>query len=213
MSREKLIKKAYEIQESRRALRQKERNLSTRSKFLRNQPLVADGGNLRANLDKILPKHLSPKNIGEYNEVMWPFWYGFEFDFGTDPTYTSLTRKIESIQISQESAFLLTTISRAHDSRGGAGQNAPLQFTLRDNQSSRQFNDKPLPIQMIGTTGDLTHLDTPLYIRPNASLSLELTSWLPTDFATIGSGKHEIMVHGFRIRNEDANKVLASIFV
>jgi hypothetical protein len=213
MSKESLIKKAYELQEQRRQLRQKERNLSERSKFLRNQPLVADSRDLRANIDKIIPKHLSPKNIGNYHEVMWPFWYNFEFDFGIDPTYTSLTRQVQSIQISQESAFLLTTISRAHEDRSSAGQNAPLQMTLRDNQSSRQFNDKPIPLQMIGTTGDLTHIETPLFIRPNASLSIEMTSWLPGDFATTGVGKHEIMIHGFRIRSEDASKVLASIFV
>jgi hypothetical protein len=215
MSQE-LIKKAHAIQEARRRLRNKEQSLKSRSKLLSNQPLVStQDRSLRSNLEKILPKYLVPKNIGNYSEVMWPFWYAIDFDFGTDPTYTNFTKQVESIQVSMEAAFLLTGISRSHDDRGPAGQQAPLQLTIRDNQSSRQFNDKAFPIQTIGLEGEPTLIDTPLFLAPNASVSLEMSSWTPSgsEFETVGDGRVQIVLSGWRIRTDDASKVLASIFL
>jgi hypothetical protein len=154
-----------------------------------------------------------PKNIGKYNEVMWPFWFKLKFDFGTNPIYSPNTRQKQSIQVSQESAFLMTSISRTHYDRSNAGEAAPLLINIRDNQSSRQFMDKAIPMQSIGYEGQPTRVPTPLFISPNASLSLEMTSWTPGNFATTGSGIHEIVLSGWRIRTEDASKVLASIFI
>jgi hypothetical protein len=214
MSKEQLLRQAYEIQEARRNLRQKERNMAAQNKYLSSTAAVSNNGDgLRAAIEKFLPKTLVPRNVGNLKEVTWPFWYPLEFDFGTDPTYNINTRQTKTVQVSQESAFLLTSISRGHVEQSAASQDAPLQLTIRDNQSTRQFNDLPIPMQMIGTQGELTELDFPLYFRPNATISIEMTSWVPTDFATTGDGRTQIMLHGFRIRNTDVSKVLSNIFI
>jgi hypothetical protein len=212
MSREILFRQIKELENQRKINRARERSLRSRAHLLSAQPVIKDSGTLRKNLEKIIPKHLSPTNIGKLNEVEWFFWFPLDFDFGTDPTYTETTRQSRQFQVDQEAGFLLTHISRTHDSSGPSGAQAPLQMTLRDNQSSRQFNDAPIPLQFVGSRGDYLELDTPLFIAPNSTFSVEMTSWLSGDFPTTGSGKHQITLGGYRMRAEDASKVLTSIF-
>lgn len=213
MSKDRLIREIRELEQTRKENRQRERNLRSRAQLLNSQPLIKDSGTLRKNLAKIIPKHLTPTNIGKLNEVEWFFWFPLDFDFGTDPTYTQNTRQSQQFQVDQEAGFLLTHVGRSHNSNGPSGAEAPLQLTLRDNQSSRQFNDAPIPMQFIGQRGDYLELDTPLFIAPNSTFSVEMTSWVTEDMATTGSGKHQVIVGGYRIRAEDASKVLTSIFL
>jgi hypothetical protein len=212
----KLEKQIQEIQNERSNLRSRERSLKERAAKISSMPLVSLGGpNLKANLAKILPKHLCPSNIGDYNEVMWPYWFPFNFDFGDDPTFDVNTFREATVQVDQEAGFLLTHISRDSFDKGPAGYNAPLQITIRDLQSSRQFNDEPIPLQQIGYRSLPTYLDTPLYFAPNARIQLIMSSWIPDgeEFETTGKGNQQLMIGGFRIRKKDASKVLASIFI
>ena len=211
----KLEREITEIQNERANLRSRERSLNARSALLKSQPLVSDRGGLRNNIEKIIPKHLRPQNIGHFNEVLWNYWFPFDFDFGTDPTYDNTTRETTVTQVDQEAGFLLTSISRSATDPGQSGAFAPLHITVRDLQSTRQFNDEPIPLQQIGQKGEPTCLDTPLYFPPNARIELTISSWIPkgSSFATTGSGKHQIVLGGFRVREKDGAKALASIFV
>lgn len=213
--RKRLEVEASQIQNERSNLRAKERTLKARSVSLSSQPLIADEGTLRKNLHKVIPKHLAPKNIGHFNEVLWPFWFPVDFDLGNNPTYDSNTREITNVQVDQEAGFLLTSISRDHNDAGESGYYSPLAITIRDLQSSRQFNDEPIPIQQFGYRSQPTFLDTPLFFAANSRISLELTSWIPRgeQFNTNGSGKHQFLLGGYRVRQKDASKVLASIFI
>lgn len=213
--RQKLEKGLVETQSNRANLRSRNRSLNDRFAALTSQPLVSDSGGLRANLKKIIPKHLMPQNVGQYNEVMWNYFFPFNFDFGDNPLYDVNTREEVNIQVDQEAGFLLTHISRDHNDPGQSGYNSPLSFTVRDLQSSRQYNDEPVPVQQFGFKGQPTFLDTPLYFAANARIQIAMTSWLPKGetFQTTGSGKHQIVLGGYRIRQSEAGKVLASIFL
>ena len=212
--RQQLSREVVEMQQARSLNRQRERSLVTRAQRLKSQPLIGKD-NLKANLKKIIPKHLAPGNIGKIEDALWPYWFPFNIDFGTNPVYTINSRGQEVIQVDQEASFLLTHISRDHTDPGQSGYNAPLELTIRDLQSSRQFNDQPIPMQAIGFKAQPTYLDTPKFFAPNARIQIDLTSWLVAGetFATQGSGEHQFVLAGFRIRNKDAAKVLASIFV
>jgi hypothetical protein len=177
--------------------------------------LISDRGGLRANLQKIIPKHLMPQNVGNYNDVFWSYKFPFNFDFGVDPVYTSTTRQSSIIQVDQEAGFLLTHISRDANDPGQSGYYAPLQITVKDLQSSRQYNAEPIPIQHIGFKAQATYLDTPLYFASNARIEIEMTSWIPDgdQFATTGSGKHQLVLGGYRVREKDVSKVMTSIFL
>lgn len=170
--------------------------------------------NLKDTLASILPSHLVPGNVGEYTQVTWPFWNQLDFDLGVNPSYTENTKQTQSFQNTQEAAFLLMAISRNHYGYDNASALAPLQIEIRDRQSSRQFNDKPIPLQMIGRRSHPTALSTPLLIMPNAHLDVQVTSFMPSGntMATVGKGKFQLAFFGYRIRVEDSGKVLSSIF-
>lgn len=161
-----------------------------------------------------IPKHLRPSNVGDISSVAWPMWYQVDFNLGTNPTFTSNTRQTQSFQNTQEAAFLFLAITRKHYGYDSASALAPLQVEIRDRQSSRQFNDRPIPLQMFGRNSHPTTLPTPMLIQPNAFLDFNLSSFMPEgeSMATVGTGKIQLSMFGYRIRVQDADKVLSSIF-
>lgn len=169
---------------------------------------------LKSTLKSILPANLVPGNVGEYSSITWPFWYQADFDFGVNPSFTQNTRQVQSFQNTQEAAFLFMSVARSHNGYDNASALAPLQIEMRDRQSSRQFNDRPIPLQMIGRRNHQTVLPTPLLIMPNAFLDVTATSFVPAGntMASTGTGKFQLSFFGYRIRVEDADKVLSSIF-
>lgn len=213
LTREEVIAKLYEIQKARAELRKQEQSLKSRRSLMEGQSLIAKD-DLALSLQKIIPRYLEPRNIGQIDSVMWDFFFPLTVDFGTDPTYDETSRRTATVQVSQESAFLLVGISRSYQNNGDAGFGAPLQVTIRDNQSSRQFNDTPIPLQNIGLKGQPTKLDTPLLLQPNSRISLEVSSWLDGDqLVTTGSGVHEFVLYGMRVRDVNNLKVLSSIWL
>jgi len=206
MDKQAIIEEIKKIRVQRNSVRKLEREIIGETKMI--QPMVADASDLRSNLSKILPKHLVPSNVGDYRQVLSPFFYSVEFDFGVNPTYGPLFNQTSSFKVNQDSGFLLMGISRMWADNSGAGFKAPLALTIRDNQSTRQFNNTAFPIQTIGYLGEETVLATPLLLVPNASISITLTSWLDKDITFIGSGYHEFVFHGFRCNMNDT-KLLA----
>lgn len=196
-------------------LRADERGLRERQALLLSQPQV-NKTDLRSALGQYLPPHLMPGNVGGFNCVTWPFWFSVNFEFGDDPVIQGgITRQIQTFQVTQEAALLLIGVSRQADSYNTAGHLGPWNITIRDNQSSRQFNDGPIPIQMISAKGGLpTKLPICMLFMPNAIVSCEMGNWLPqgVSMPSTGSGSHQFTFFGYRIRIEDTEKVLSSAF-
>ena len=163
-------------------------------------------------LMKVLPSGLVPGNVGGYYDVAWPFTYTVVFDFGTNPSYGPNTSQIQSFQNTQEAAFIFTQISRKSDFNSTSGELAPLQLTIKDRQSTRQFNDRPIPLQIIPKKTPYFTFEVPLIIMPNAFIDFTMTSWLTAAQATVGTSQHQIMLKGYRTRTEDIGKVLSTIY-
>ncbi len=214
-SKNKILQDISKYKEGIRNLRQAERRISNnvnKNLSLSSEPSISRGGSIIDNLVSILPKNLVPANVGNVNDVMYPFFYRTIHDFGTDPTFTSNTVNNQTFNISQDAAFILTSIYRCYEDVSDVGKGAPLEMTIRDLQSSRQFNDSPIPIQAIGFKGHATYLPTPFYMSPNASVQIELSSFVPNDQAETGEGRQIFVFQGYRIRTGDIGKVLSTIF-
>ena len=202
------------LQNQMKDLRRIERNIRVREQALSSEPMV-NNKDLRSSLCEFLPDHLMPRNVGSYNSVSWPFFFQVNFDFGLNPAITSYLSQSHSFQVTQEGALLLLQISRTSDEYTTAGDLGPWTVEFRDRQSSRQFNDRPIPLQMIGTKARPSDLPTPMLLMPNAFFDVKMSSWLPAGLTqnTLGVGRHQISFHGLRVRVEDYDKVLSSIFV
>jgi hypothetical protein len=210
-NREEALKLINQIQTEREQNRAREMHLNARLMTMKGQPVIGKD-DLGPNLLKILPPHIAPKNLGQFNNVMWDYFYPVAFDFGTDPVYGPQSRAENNFKVNQDGSFLLFGISRTYSSTSASGKSAPLVMTLRDMQSTRQFNDTSFPIQNIGEKGQPLVLETPLLIFKNSNLSCELSSWLPENMSTTGSGKHEFLFFGLRVRDEEQVKLLQTIF-
>jgi hypothetical protein len=203
-------------QEQRKEIRRLEKKMRKENKMLDQRfglgAVNGDPAKLKSNLKSILPPHMVPGNVGGLNKVAWPFWFQVNFDLGTNPTYSPATRQTQSFQVTNEAAFLLMAISRKSYAYSTSGELSPLQIEIRDRQSSRQFNDRPIPIQMIGIKSRPSILPTPLLMMPNAFIDVTMSSWLQGSQVTAGSGKFQFSFFGYRVRVEDADKVLSTIF-
>lgn len=193
------------------------RDLNARTKTLINTPVVGQDS-LSANLKSFLPKQFVPGNVGHINKVSWDFSFSVDFNLSQTPdwpNYTSNTRQTNSFQVTQESAFLLMAMSR-HCNDYLDGDLAPLTIEIRDRQSSRFFNNFPTPLQMYGQKGYPTIFPTPMFLPPNAfydvTIGTSLADGVSQNTQGGSSGIIQVSFHGYRVRVEDADKVLSSIF-
>lgn len=200
------------LEQIRKALRRRERSLRGREEYL-NAPNQYSSNNIKELKDSLqftLPPYLMPGNVGGYNEVTWPFYFQIDFDLGVNPTIDSSLRQNRFFQVTQESAFLLMAIEKSMDDSGI--NNAPIQIEIIDRQSSRRFNNAPVPMQTLGYKGNPTVLPTPMLIMPNAALEVNVTALDGVNQPTTSSGLFQLTFFGYRIRVEDAGKVLSTIF-
>lgn len=201
-----------EISRKRNELRNRERAVKARMQTLNSLPVIPKDG-LAGNLARSIPPHLAPKNIGDLGSVMWDFFFKVTLDFGTNPVYGPTNFKDASFKVDQEANLLLCGVSRSYFDLGKSGKLAPVSITLRDTQSTRQFNDVSFPIQNIGEKGQPTLFDTPLLLSKNATFRVEGSSWLSETMATVGDGRHELVFFGLRVRDEDNVKTLSTLFL
>lgn len=203
-------------------------NLQARRKALSSQPVFVQGKGLHDAMATFLPQQLVPTNVGGLNTVAWQFQFTVDFDLTqTQPWITqvgltgngaisSFTRQTKTFQVTQEAAFLMMGVMRHANDYNDAGDLGPLTFEFRDAQSSRYFNNTPTPIQMFGQKGYMAYLAVPMILMPNANFEITLgcnldegiTQQVPID----SEGIHRCTMFGYRIRVQDADKVLSSIF-
>ena len=200
-----------------KALRMRERDLDARRRYLQSQP-VPNGASiktLRNGLLAALPNYMMPGNVGGLTQVTWPFLFNINIDIGTNPTVINQILARGSFQVDQESALLLQAVSIAFNTDAAGASacvNAPLQVEIIDRQSSRRFNSAPIPIQMLGQNSQPSILPTSMYEMPNAFIDIEV-SGIPTVGQVFnGSGSMQFQFFGQRIRTDDAGAVLSTIF-
>jgi hypothetical protein len=215
MNTNEALSRIDELNKIRTALRAKERNLQSRAKVLSGVPLVnsnqGDIQQLENSFRKFLPESHVPGNVGGLNRVAWKFYFQTNFDLGTGAVIDKNTLQTREFQVSQESAFIMLSVSRASSDQDS--ENTPLLLQFRDRQSSRVQMDKPIAFQTIGKVSRPTILTTPFLLMPNAKFETSLQG-----FTTFDAGKpaaknqHQISFFGYRIRVEDADKVLTAVF-
>lgn len=195
--------------------RQYERSLKARENALYSMPVV--GGSelteLEANLQKFVPASHMPGNIGPRDAVVWPFYEQINFDFGTDPVLSVNNRQEQFFEVTQEAAFMILGITRSSFANDRAGGLGPYKITLRDAQSSRQLNDfRGIPFQALGTKSNPTILTTPYFLFPNARFIVEMSGFNTVEAQYDGQGIHQISFFGYRMRVDNAQAVLSTIF-
>lgn len=158
----------------------------------------------------------SPGNIGDINNVIWPFAFMFQ------PQLIAPGQSlIQSFSVTQEAGFLWRSLSQATFRVAGGnytyidpfvvdeGLNSPngLVFGLQDAQSTRQFNGRALEdISLLGNSNFPTVYPSTLFLLPNQTMQLTLSNNNATDtYYTC------VTVWGYRVRVKDAQKILSTV--
>lgn len=168
--------------------------------------------NLDDELAKKLPAHMMPGNVGLNDKVTWPFNFTVNFDFGANPVWSSSSSKQSFFQVTQDAGFLLCGISRDSSKFDSAGTLAPLGLDIRDRQSARQFNNSPIPLQMIGRSSKYTQFHEPLWINPSAFVDITVSSLLNTQTAVNTSTESKLSLNffGYRMRTAKGANALGT---
>lgn len=207
------------LEDVKRAERKREKMLKARGEVMGRMPQLGSGSGsdlktLEKNLKCYLPNHMVPGNVGPINAVVWPFTYTVDFNFGVDPTISTNLRQTQSFQVSQEAGFMVMAITRDSREVNLAGSLGPWQVKMIDAQSSRQLQDKPMAFQSLGLKGNQTILPTPYFLFPNARFEVEMGGFNDpaASFVALGNAVHSISFFGYRVRVEDAQNVLSTIY-
>lgn len=174
---------------------------------------------LEKNLQRNLGPMLAPGNVGDINQIIWPFY------FTTEVPSSSLAQN-ETFQtgfsVTQEACFVLMSITKVvylesapnefvyadpNDYSVAANSCPGLQFTIRDGSSSRQFFNFPMEMSHYGNPRFPTKLPRPIMFLPNQNVQIAFTNthesnkYLPT-----------ITGFGYRMRIEDAQRFLSLVY-
>ena len=165
-------------------LRNRNMAQKVRQQSLRNQGLVdaKSPQQFQQNLQNSVPSFMQPGNVGEINNVIWPFYFTF-----TAPELAPNTASTGFTTITQEASFILVSITKAvfvktegptqytyidPNANTAIGDTDGLKFTLRDAQSSRVFQNIPQELDMIGHPEFPTALPSPLFFLPNSTIEI-----------------------------------------
>ncbi len=166
-----------------------------------------------------IPRSQRPANLGDINSVYWPFWFTF------NPVVLAPNQGISSFfSVTLEAGFNMIGLEKVVFKRTGQAPNyiytaidgnhpdddlanaKGLVMSLKDSSSSRLFNDKPMPVDMIGTGEHQTVLSTPQFILPNSTIECVYVNNNTTEtFVPL------ITAFGFRIRVDGASNILSTI--
>lgn len=189
-------------------------------KQLNDRLLQGGAVGLHGELSKGLPQKLMPGNVGDLSKVIWPFWFTF-----TAPVLTPASGANGFVTISQEASFIWMGMSKVVFLKTGAPPNYDytaidgddsdednanandLTVSIRDSQSSRVFMGNPIGIDNIGTGKDPSILPTPQFILPSATMECAFQNNHATNVYVPW-----ITLFGYRLRIENAQEVLSTIF-
>jgi hypothetical protein len=223
VKRQDVIDTIINKQNERVGIRREERQVSKAEKTM---GYVMEGvGETRSDAQKthdllrsFILEHLIPTNVGELSKTLWPKWYQVDFTaqdsaiFGMNPVVKPLDVFKKSFRTVQDAGYLLLGITRNFNTHGTAGKGAPWEVVLRDNQSSRQVNSHPLPVQSMGHSSILTKLVTPYYFLPNSSFGVELSTFIENDMALVGDGSQFFTFYGLEVRSAEVEYILHTVY-
>lgn len=157
---------------------------------------------LYGTLASMVPAGLMPGNLGDLPDMQWGYFYEFDFDFGTNPALTPLSRLQVDDQVNGDSGFYVTGISQNIADFSDAGALGPYQIQIQSAQSTRQFTSQPIPLQSIGSDGRETQLDIPILFFPNDTISIIASTWLQNGETSnpLGSSAFQVSLFGLRVR-------------
>jgi len=163
-----------------------------------------------------------PGNIGDINRAIWPF--AFQFSASNILPGQSV---VSSFSVTQEAGFLIRQISHSTFRLVGGvytyidpfyfdeSSNSPngLVFTLEDAQSSRNFNGRtPKDISVLGNANFPSIYPSTLYMLPNQTMLLNLSNTTnQPNINTNETFRTFVTVWGYRIRTEEAAKILSTV--
>ena len=206
-----LVQKQCQLVTQNQNLTQAEQALSTV-----NPTVGAQSADLmKSHLAAILPPQLMPGNVGRLEDNVWDFFSPITIDFGANPSWDSNSRNSASFQVTQEAGMLVTQVAMYTASAFTCGLKAPLVMQIQDNQSTRQLQSNPVPIQVMGRRGIPFKFPFPYLFMPNASIQVTLSSFMDPGEApqlTLGSGLFQFLFYGVKVRVEDQLNVLSSAF-
>lgn len=173
---------------------------------------------------------IQPGNIGDINRVIWPFAFQFQTQNGVVADVEVGQTQTLAFTVTQEAGFLMRTISHSTFRRGGtAGNyfytyidpyyfnedaNSPngLTFVMQDAVSTRQYTGSlnGRTMQEVSTLGNANFpkiYPSTVFLLPNQTMLMKLTNNSPTNDVY----RSFITVWGYRIRVEDAQKILSTV--
>lgn len=217
-----------------RSIREQNRNRQM-AEQLNNRgipPQVGAGGNggreLQQKFSRGILDGIQPGNIGDINRVIWPFAFQFQSANGQVLDIAPGQSQTLSFTVTQEAGFLMRTISHSTFRRipvssdlqyvdpyyFDEGANSPngLTYTMQDATSSRLFTGSlqgrsNKEISLLGNANFPSIYPSTVFLLPNQTMLLNLTN---SGFETY---KSFITVWGYRIRVEDAQKILSTVNV
>lgn len=197
--------------------RQMQQRLNNRGMGSAPAPAGQGAIGLQQKFSKGVSSAFTPGNIGEINNVIWPFAFRFQ-----PQDIIPGQSLIQSFSVTQEAGFIMRSISQQTFKKDGFGNysyvdpfavdegaNAPngLVFALKDAQSTRDFNGRTLQeIADLGNANFPTVYPSSIFLLPNQTMQISLTNSNPTDtffcFVT---------VWGYRVRIQDGQNILSTI--
>lgn len=164
---------------------------------------------------------LLPGNVGQLNEVIWPFYYTARDQDRDIPTLAPGTSVLSSYTVTQEAAFVIMSYQKAVflvDPQTGdvsyidpgqpdaAAKSNGLSVSFRDAQSSRVFNDEPTDINQLGFWKKPTVLQAPMLLLPNSTFEVDYSN-------DDDNNTYRVMMtyQGYRIRIDHAKDLLSTI--
>ena len=202
-------KESYFLEQKEMELRQKEDRL--RMAMLKD----SDPMSLKTNLKSKLPNYLAAGNVGDINKVIWPFY------FTTDRVEVNPQSNVRSsFVVSQEASYVWMSYTKSvfvKDSNDNSqsyldpdnvdNHASGLKFFIRDPQSQREFFNRPIDIDHVGNPRWPSALPAPQMILPRSTVEVnyvnesEDTIYIP-----------QLTFYGYRIRMENANELLSTVW-
>jgi len=212
-----------------RRIREQNRNMQMdRQLDRRVAPQAGASGNagrdLQEKFSRGILSGIQPGNIGDINRVIWPFAFQFQSQNGAVADIAPGQSQTLSFSVTQEAGFLMRTISHSTFRLVGANYeyidpfffdesvNSPngLTYTLQDAVSSRLFTGAlqgrtSKEVSLMGNANFPSIYPSTVFLLPNQTMLLNLSNSGSETFRTF------VTVWGYRIRVEDAQKILSTV--
>jgi hypothetical protein len=171
---------------------------------------------LSSKFDSGILTGFKPGNIGEINNVIWPF----AFQFSADDLAPNGSGSF-SFSVTQEAGFLMRQISHATFRKNGndyeyidpfyfdESANSPngLVFTIEDAQSSRVYNGRVSEdIAMLGNANYPKIYPSTVFLLPNQTMLINMSNTNQVE-----TYRSFVTVWGYRVRVADSQNILSTV--